>query len=79
MGRAANQAIRESKDRGQQLQTAQGFYNIQNNPHAILLQVKEALYPASHIPKSRSSFKPPPNKKAKKFVTKQVPDGKKAK
>ena len=79
MGRVANQAIRELKDRGQQLLTAQEFYNIQNDPHDILLQVKEALYPASHIPKSRSSFKPPPNKKAKKFVTKQVPDGKKAK
>ena len=49
-GRAANQAIRESKDRGQQLQTAQEFCNIWNDPHAILLQVKEALYPASHIP-----------------------------
>ena len=77
IGRVANQAIRESKDKGQQLQTAQEFYNIRNDPHAILLQAKEALYPASYIPKSRSLFEPPPNKKVKKFVTKQVPDGKK--
>ena len=41
--------------------------------------MKETLYPASYIPKSRLSFKPPPNKKAKKFVTKQVLDRKKAK
>ena len=78
-GRAANEAIRKLKDRGQQLWTAQEFYNIQNDQHAILLQAKEALYPASYIPKSRSLFKPPPNKKVKKLVTKQVPDGKKAK
>ena len=74
-GRAANQAIRESRDRGQQLWTAQEFFNIRNDPPAILLQAKEALYPASHIPNSRSSFKPPPKKKAKK----QVQDAKKAK
>ena len=43
-GRAANQAIRESRDRGQQLRTAQEFFNIRNDPHAILLQAKEALY-----------------------------------
>ena len=65
-GRAANQAIRESRDRGQQLWTAQEFFNIRNDPHAILLQAKEALYPESHIQNLRSSFKPPPKKKAKK-------------
>ena len=43
-----------------------GFYNIHNNPHAILLQTKEALFPASHIPKSQSSFKPPHTKKQRK-------------
>ena len=74
-GRAANQVIRESTDRGQQLRTAQEFFNIKNDPHAILLQAKEALYPASHIPNSKSSFKPPPKKKAKK----QVQDANKAK
>ena len=74
-GRAANQAIRESRNRGQQLRTAQEFFNIRNDPHAILLQAKEALYPASHIPNSRLSFKPPPKKKAKK----RVQDAKKAK
>ena len=79
MGRAANQAVRELKDRGKQLWTAQEFFIMRNDPHAILLQAKEAMYPASHIPKSRSSSKPPPNKKPKKFVTKKVPDGKKAK
>ena len=74
-GRAANQAIRESRDRGQQLWTAQEFFNIRNDPHAILLQAKEALYPESHIQNSKSSLKPPPKKKAKK----QVQDAKKAK
>ena len=49
-GRAANQVIRESRDRGQQLQTAQELFNIRNDPHAILLQAKETLYPASRIP-----------------------------
>ena len=40
---------------------------MRQDPYAILLQTKEALFPASHIPKSRSSsFKPPPAKKQKK-------------
>ena len=76
-GRAANQAVRELKDRGEQLRTAQEFFSIRNDPHTILLQVKEALFPASNIPNGRSSFKPPPSKRLKKFVTKQIPDGKK--
>ena len=33
-----------------------------------MLQAKEALYPESHIPNLRSSFKPLPKKKAKKQV-----------
>ena len=56
-GRVANQAARQSRERDQQLHTAQEFFNIRNDPCAILLKAKEALYPASHIPKSRPSFK----------------------
>ena len=53
IGKARCQEVRDSQDRAQQIRTAQDFYNICN----------EALFPASHIPKSRSSFKPPPAKK----------------
>ena len=66
IGRARSQEVRDSHDRSQQIRTAQEFYNIQDDPYAILLQTKEALFPASHIPKSRSSFKPPPVKKQRK-------------
>ena len=64
IGRARRQEVRE--DRGQQIRTAQEFYNIKDDPYTILLQTKEALFPASHISKSRSSFKPPPAKKQRK-------------
>ena len=66
IGKARSQDVRDSQDRGQQICTAQDFYNMRQDPYAILLQTKEALFPASHIPKSRSSFKPPPAKKQKK-------------
>ena len=66
IGKARSQEVRDSQDRAQQIGTAQYFYYIKNDPFAILLQTKEALFPASHIPKSRSSFKPPPAKKQRK-------------
>ena len=66
IGKARSQDVRDSQDKGQQICTAQDFYNMRQDPYAILLQTKEALFPASHIPKSRSSFKPPPAKKQKK-------------
>ena len=66
IGKARSQEVKDSQDRAQQIHTAQDFYNICNDPHAILLQTKEALFPASHIPKSRSSFKSPPAKKQRK-------------
>ena len=66
IGKARSQEVRDSQDRGQQICTAQDFYNMRHDPYAILLQTKAALFPASHIPKSRSSFKPPPAKKQKK-------------
>ena len=31
-----------------------------------MFQTKEALFPASHVPKSQSFFKPPPTKKQRK-------------
>ena len=43
------------------------------------MQYKEGLYPTSHISKSKSSFKPLPSKKPKKFVTKPVPERQKTK
>ena len=42
-GRGAKQAVRESKDRGEQLRTAPEFFSIRNDVHPILLQVKEAF------------------------------------
>ena len=66
IGKARSQEVRDSQDRAQQIRTAHDFYNIRNDSHAILLQTKEALFPASQIPKSRSSLKPPPAKKQQK-------------
>ena len=37
------------------------------------------MFPVSHILNGRSSFKPPPSKKPKKVITKQVLDWKKSK
>ena len=52
IGKARSQEVRDLQDRAQQIHIAQDFYNIHNDPHAILLQTKEVLFPASHIPKS---------------------------
>ena len=68
IGKARSQEVRDSQNRAQQICTAQDFYNIHNDPHSILLQTKEALFPASHIPKSLSSFKPPPAKKQRNLI-----------
>ena len=49
VGKARSQEVRDSQNRAQQIHTAQDFHNIHNNPHAILLQTKEALFSASHM------------------------------
>ena len=55
IGKARSQDVRDSQDRCQQIRTAQDFYNMRQDPCAILLQTKEALFPASHIHKSPSN------------------------
>ena len=35
------------------------FFEAFSNPAAMLEQMRETLHPSSHIPKARSSFKPP--------------------
>ena len=52
IGKTRSQEVRDSQDRAQQFLTAQDFCNIHNDPNAILLPTKGALFPASHIPKS---------------------------
>ena len=44
IGKARSQKVRDSQDRAQKICTAQDFYNICNDPHASLLQTKEALF-----------------------------------
>ena len=68
IGKARSQDVRDAQDRGQQIHTAQDFYNMRQDPYAILLQTKKALFPASHIPKSRSSFKPSPARNKRKLI-----------
>ena len=58
-GRARSKPNRDAQDRAKQITVANDFIEAFSNPAAMLQQIWETLHPSSHIPKGRSSFKPP--------------------
>ena len=82
-GRGPSQAVRSSKDCGQQINVAVDFHNIADDDEMLLEQAREANNPSGYLPRAKSSFKPTilPAKEplpegeqqTKKFHTKKVP------
>ena len=73
-GRARSKATRDAQDRAKQITVANDFTEAFSDPAAMLEQIRETLHPSSHIPKARSSFKPPKvNKKNEKKNEKEKP------
>ena len=84
-GRARSKPTRDAQDRAKQITVANEFIEAFSNPAAMLQQIRETLHPSSHLPKGRSSFKPPKankkkdEKKNKKEKQKQKPKSRKHK
>ena len=57
-GRGPSQAVRSSKDCGQQINVAVDFHNIADDDEMLLEQAREANNPSSYLPRAKSSFKP---------------------
>ena len=66
-GRARSKPMRDAQDRAKQITVANDFIEAFSDPAAMLQLIQETLHPSSHIPKGRSSFKPPKVKKKKEL------------
>ena len=83
-GRTRSKPTRDAQDRAKQITVANDFIEAFSNPAAMLQQIRETLHPSSHLPKGRSSFKPPKankkdEKKNEKEKQKQKPKSRKHK
>ena len=73
-GRGRSKATRDAQDRAKQITVANDFIEAFSNPAAMVEQIRETLHPSFHIPKARSSFKPPKvNKNNEKKNAKEKP------
>ena len=75
-GRGQSVGTHLLQDQLDQIKVAVDFNNIMDDAEAIRAQAEEAINPSSYMPKKKTTFKPP-LEKPKKFITKQVPKGKK--
>ena len=58
-GRGPTKAVRDARDRKQQIKMAEEFVNILHDEEAIRLEAEEATNPAAFIPGKKSRHKPP--------------------
>ena len=63
-GRGPSQAVRNSRDRQEQIRIAEDFTNILDDEEAVILEAQQGEKPASFIPKCNSKHRPPTSSNA---------------